>query len=92
MTSTVRSEPRVGQFVLLFVGVLASLAIAMWRFGFTEIGAYFVVAFLWLLVLGQIYVPPTADADWVRYVQWVKWVCWAVLLYVLFQRVAPVLQ
>lgn len=85
------TEPRLRQFLLIYVIVLVSLSLAMWWAGFTAYSVYYVIAFLWFLVLNVILISPKTDMTWTHRLQLAKWIGWAVLAYVLFRRIMLVL-
>lgn len=53
---------------------------------------YFLTAFAWLLIASEIAAPPEGDVRWWVTLRWITVAGWVVVIWIVSQRVATVIQ
>ena len=93
---TIVSKPNTTQrrfplFLISFSIVLAASPILLLVLGLFSVRAYFVIAFVWLLISSEVFAPAESEIVWWRRLQWVKALCWLVLAFLVYERFVAVL-
>jgi hypothetical protein len=79
-------------FLLVFVAFLSLSPVVLSMLNSLHVDTYFVLAFVWLLISSEVFAPTDGESIWWIRVQRLKIGGWVVFAYILFQRVATVIQ
>lgn len=76
--------------VVTFVVVASGSSLLLWAAGMADVRTHFVVSFIWLLALAELYAPSDPDSVWWRRLAWLKIAGWLVLGFIVYERVMAV--
>jgi hypothetical protein len=92
LVSTSAMGRRFRAFLVVLVAFLSLAPVVLSMLDRFSIDAYFVLAFVWLLISSEVFAPTDGESTWWVQVQRLKIGGWVVFTYILFQRVATVIQ
>lgn len=73
-------------FVYAFIVVVVVLPLLLWLFEEFSPRAYFLFAFLWLLISSELFAPTEPESKWWDRLQIVKLVGWIIFIYIISER------
>ena len=92
MLTSIPMHSRFRLFLVAFVVLSLLFSVALWVTKVVSIRTYFVVSFLCMLIISELFAPTSPDSAWWDRLKWAKVGGWIVLGYILFERVITVVQ
>lgn len=78
-------------FLYVFFVVVLAIPLLLWLFGEFTLRAYYVFAFLWLLISSELFAPTEPESKWWDWLQVVKIAGWVIFIYIISERFLVVL-